>query len=149
MVYLAKPALSRFSNALKINALSFQFHSFRCDIADLSRSADKDIDSKISTNVLVSSDGTCLWSPPGLFQSSCPMDISWFPFDDQICAMKFGSWMYNGFQLNLRLQGDNIDINDYFENNEWLLVGTSTVFLSTSHFIMEFLYLTMKRERYT
>ena len=102
----------------------------------LSCSADKDFDSKISTNVLVSSDGTCFWSPPGLFQSSCSMDILWFPFDDQICRMKFGSWTYNGFQLNLRLQGDNIDLSNYFHHNEWLLIGRSVQYL---HFIMKLL----------
>ena len=31
--------------------------------------------------------------------SSCPMDITWFPFDDQDCEMKFGSWTYNGFKV--------------------------------------------------
>ena len=28
-------------------------------------------------------------------------DITWFPFDDQNCEMKFGSWTYNGFNVSL------------------------------------------------
>ena len=36
---------------------------------------------------------------PGIFKSSCPIDITWFPFDDQNCEMKFGSWTYNGFKV--------------------------------------------------
>ena len=32
--------------------------------------------------------------------SSCPIDITWFPFDDQNCEMKFGSWTYNGFKVS-------------------------------------------------
>ena len=36
----------------------------------------------------------------GIFMSSCPMDITWFPFDDQDCEMKFGSWTYNGFKVH-------------------------------------------------
>jgi len=32
------------------------------------------------------------WVPPGLFLSTCKIDITWFPFDDQLCEMKFGSW---------------------------------------------------------
>ena len=103
-----------------------------CGIADphvwLSCSADKDFDSKISTTkVRVFSDGTCYWIPPGLFQSSCAMDVSWFPFDEQICFLKFGSWIYDGFQLNLRLQDEYIDLSDYFASNEWSLIGRSTV----------------------
>ena len=103
-----------------------------CGIADLhvwlSCSVDKDFDSKIlTTKVRVSSDGTCYWIPPGLFQSSCAMDISYFPFDEQICSLKFGSWMYNGFQLNMHLREFNIDISDYIASNIWFLSGRSTV----------------------
>ena len=36
----------------------------------------------------------------GIFKSSCPIDITWFPFDDQNCEMKFGSWTYNGFKVS-------------------------------------------------
>lgn len=32
--------------------------------------------------------------------STCKIDITWFPFDDQNCEMKFGSWTYNGFKVN-------------------------------------------------
>ena len=27
------------------------------------------------------------------------IDITWFPFDDQNCDMKFGSWTYDGFKV--------------------------------------------------
>ena len=27
------------------------------------------------------------------------IDITWFPFDDQNCEMKFGSWTYTGFKV--------------------------------------------------
>ena len=27
--------------------------------------------------------------------------FTWFPFDDQNCEMKFGSWTYNGFKVIL------------------------------------------------
>jgi len=89
-------------------------------------SADKDIDSKISTNVVVSSDGKCKWIPPGLFESSCAIDISWFPYDEQVCFLKFGSWTYNGFQLDLRLSKDTFDLTNYVSNGQWELLGTVT-----------------------
>ena len=87
-------------------------------------SGDKEIDSKVSTNVVVSSDGTCKWIPPGLFASSCSIDITWFPFDDQVCRFKFGSWTYNGFQLDLELERDKFDTSNYIANGEWHLIGT-------------------------
>ena len=50
---------------------------------------------------MVTSSGLCTYIPPGIFKSSCPIDITWFPFDDQNCEMKFGSWTYNGFKVIL------------------------------------------------
>ena len=29
------------------------------------------------------------------------MDVEYFPFDEQTCVMKFGSWTYDGFQVML------------------------------------------------
>ena len=38
----------------------------------------------------------------GIFKSTCQIDITWFPFDDQDCEMKFGSWTYNGLKVGGR-----------------------------------------------
>jgi hypothetical protein len=62
-------------------------------------SASESFDGTYPTNVVVKSDGTCTYIPPGIFKSSCKVDITWFPFDDQDCAIKFGSWTYNGFNV--------------------------------------------------
>ena len=62
-------------------------------------SASESFDSTYATNVVVTNDGLCTYIPPGIFKSSCPIDITWFPFDDQDCEMKFGSWTYNGFKV--------------------------------------------------
>jgi hypothetical protein len=31
----------------------------------------------------------------------CQIDIEWFPFDFQSCELKFGSWTYGGFEVDL------------------------------------------------
>ena len=66
-------------------------------------SASESFDSTYPTNVVVTSEGLCTYIPPGMFKSSCPIDITWFPFDDQSCEMKFGSWTYNGFKVKKTL----------------------------------------------
>ena len=49
--------------------------------------------------MVVSHDGSCLYVPPGIFKSTCKIDITWFPFDDQLCDLKFGSWTYSGWKV--------------------------------------------------
>jgi hypothetical protein len=88
-------------------------------------SADEDIDSTFPTNVVLSSNGDCLWVPPGLFRSTCKIDITWFPFDEQHCSMKFGSWTYDSSGINLQLQAENGDTSSFIINGEWLLIGLS------------------------
>uniref|UniRef100_T1KYX3 Uncharacterized protein n=1 Tax=Tetranychus urticae TaxID=32264 RepID=T1KYX3_TETUR len=90
----------------------------------LYNSADDKIDSSLHTNVVVESNGSCLWVPPGIFKSTCKVDITWFPFDDQKCLLKFGSWTYDGLALDLRLSNEEGgEISTYIPSGEWILIG--------------------------
>src|SRR6218665_995243 len=75
------------------------------------------------TNIVVNSDGTCSWVPLGLYISSCAIYIKWFPFDDQFCTMKFGSWTYDGSKINLTARSDSVDISTYQPSGEWDLIS--------------------------
>ncbi|XP_065337702.1 neuronal acetylcholine receptor subunit alpha-7 isoform X7 [Cloeon dipterum] len=87
-------------------------------------SADEGFDGTYHTNVVVRNNGSCLYVPPGIFKSTCKIDITWFPFDDQHCDMKFGSWTYDGNQLDLVLKSETGgDLSDFITNGEWHLIG--------------------------
>ncbi|XP_075215943.1 nicotinic acetylcholine receptor alpha6 isoform X2 [Lycorma delicatula] len=87
-------------------------------------SADEGFDGTYHTNVVVRHNGNCLYVPPGIFKSTCKIDITWFPFDDQNCDMKFGSWTYDGNQLSLELKDEaGGDLSDFITNGEWYLLG--------------------------
>ncbi|XP_043210127.1 neuronal acetylcholine receptor subunit alpha-7-like isoform X7 [Amphibalanus amphitrite] len=86
-------------------------------------SADEKFDSTYPTNVVLKNNGSCLYVPPGIFKSTCKIDITWFPFDDQECKMKFGSWTYDGWQLDLILPSDEGDASNFIPNGEWTLLG--------------------------
>ena len=58
--------------------------------------------SSISTNVIVSADGNVTWLSMVIFKSSCAINVRFFPFDEQNCSLKFASWTYDGFQIDLR-----------------------------------------------
>lgn len=62
------------------------------------------------TKALLKFDGTITWVPPAIFKSSCPMDITYFPFDYQNCSMKFGSWTYDKAKIDLVLIGSKVSV---------------------------------------
>ncbi|TKR96992.1 hypothetical protein L596_010925 [Steinernema carpocapsae] len=117
---------------------------FKPDIL-LYNSADKSFDSTYKSNMVVYSSGEVNWVPPGIFRASCKIDITWFPFDEQSCFLKFGSWTYNGFALDLQLDHEKgerkpifkshkysnlapmIDLSTYVPSGEWLLISAPAV----------------------
>lgn len=46
--------------------------------------------------------GEVFWEPPAIYKSSCEINVEYFPYDEQTCFMKFGSWTYNGAQVDLK-----------------------------------------------
>ena len=90
--------LSGFSFCLPLNTISMFEYILKCYHYF---SASEAFDGTYPTNVVVTSSGSCTYIPPGIFMSTCKIDITWFPFDDQNCEMKFGSWTYNGFKVNI------------------------------------------------
>ncbi|ETN81005.1 Cation transporter family protein [Necator americanus] len=97
----------------------------------LYNSADENFDSTYPVNYVVSHTGHVLQVPPGILKLSCKIDITYFPFDDQMCHLKFGSWTYSGNFIDLRINGpegmniseQGMDISYYVENGEWNLLA--------------------------
>ena len=55
-----------------------------------SASFDKQIESE--TRNIISKDGNVADALPMLTKSTCKIDVTWFPFDEQKCFLIFGSW---------------------------------------------------------
>ena len=53
------------------------------------RSVDGVFEVALYCNVLVSPDGCVYWLPPAIFRSSCPVSVTFFPFDWQNCSLIF------------------------------------------------------------
>ncbi len=51
------------------------------------------------TKATVYYNGAIVWQPPAIYKSSCAIDTEYFPFDEQTCSLKMGSWTYSGFQV--------------------------------------------------
>ena len=51
------------------------------------------------TKAAVYSTGRIVWEPPAIYKTYCPINVEFFPFDQQECFMKFGSWTYDGHEV--------------------------------------------------
>uniref|UniRef100_A0A914D8C3 Uncharacterized protein n=1 Tax=Acrobeloides nanus TaxID=290746 RepID=A0A914D8C3_9BILA len=88
----------------------------------LYNSVAEDFNTIFPTNLVVYYNGIVNWIPPGVFQLSCRIDVTWFPFDEQVCFMKFGSWTYHSLKVDLRFATENdFDLSTYMENGEWTI----------------------------
>jgi len=74
------------------------------------------------SQIKVSSNGDNLWLSPVILLSSCKIFVKYFPFDEQHCTLKFGSWTYDGFQLDLRPEADEAESEKFVKNGEWDLI---------------------------
>ncbi|XP_033112744.1 neuronal acetylcholine receptor subunit alpha-10-like isoform X2 [Anneissia japonica] len=54
-----------------------------------------------NTPVEVCSDGRVNYSTYTIFRSSCHISIALFPFDNQTCTLRFSSWIYDIFHLDI------------------------------------------------
>ncbi|XP_054648679.1 neuronal acetylcholine receptor subunit alpha-9-II isoform X2 [Dunckerocampus dactyliophorus] len=81
--------------------------------------ADDALSGPMDTNVKLRYNGEITWDAPAITKSSCVVDVSYFPFDSQQCNLTFGSWTYNGNQVDIFMGMDSGDLSDFVENVEW------------------------------
>lgn len=110
-------------------------HIWRPDIV-LYNNADGNFEVTLATKATLNYTGRVEWKPPAIYKSSCEIDVEYFPFDEQTCKMKFGSWTYDGFQVDLRhvdeLKGSTvvdigIDLTEFYTSVEWDILEVPAV----------------------
>uniref|UniRef100_A0A3Q2XV00 Cholinergic receptor, nicotinic, alpha 10a n=1 Tax=Hippocampus comes TaxID=109280 RepID=A0A3Q2XV00_HIPCM len=95
---------------------------WRPDIV-LYNNADDHFTGPMDTNVVIRHDGRITWDSPAITKSSCKVDVSFFPFDAQQCRFTYGSWTYNGNQLDILNAMESADLADLVDNVEWQVLG--------------------------
>ncbi|XP_073654526.1 acetylcholine receptor subunit beta-like [Tursiops truncatus] len=80
---------------------------------------------------MVSSDGSVRWQPPGIYRSSCSIQVTYFPFDWQNCTMVFSSYSYDSSEVSLQTglgpdgqerQEVHIHEGNFIENGQWEII---------------------------
>ncbi|KAI4486456.1 hypothetical protein M0804_005826 [Polistes exclamans] len=99
-------------------------------------SADGNYEVTIMTKAILHHTGKVIWKPPAIYKSFCEINVEYFPFDEQTCFMKFGSWTYDGYTVDLRhldqTEDSNeidvgIDLTDYYISVEWDIIKVPAV----------------------
>ncbi|XP_060060292.1 acetylcholine receptor subunit beta isoform X2 [Erinaceus europaeus] len=92
---------------------------------------DGNFDVALDINVVVSSDGSVRWQPPGIYRSSCSIQVTYFPFDWQNCTMVFSSYSYDSSEVSLQTglgpdgqerQEIHIHAGTFIENGQWEII---------------------------
>ncbi|CAH2006536.1 unnamed protein product [Acanthoscelides obtectus] len=80
------------------------YRKLAIELATLARtrfcSADGNFEVTLATKATIYHQGLVEWKPPAIYKSSCEIDVEYFPFDEQTCVLKFGSWTYDGFKVD-------------------------------------------------
>ncbi|NXP79000.1 ACHA2 protein, partial [Ramphastos sulfuratus] len=79
------------------------------------------------------SNGKVKWVPPAIYKSSCSIDVTYFPFDQQNCKMKFGSWTYDKAKIDLENMDHHVDLKDYWESGEWAIINAIGTYTSKKY----------------
>ncbi|XP_033202999.1 acetylcholine receptor subunit alpha-like isoform X3 [Bombus vosnesenskii] len=110
-------------------------HIWRPDIV-LYNNADGNFEVTLATKATIYHQGLVEWKPPAIYKSSCEIDVEYFPFDEQTCVLKFGSWTYDGFKVDLRhmdeKSGSNVvdvgvDLSEFYMSVEWDILEVPAV----------------------
>lgn len=63
-----------------------------------------------STRIIINSTGYHQWYSPINLESHCKIDVRKFPFDQQSCVVKLGSWTYDGTKLDINPEASTADV---------------------------------------
>ena len=80
------------------------------------------------TRVLLHYNGRINWFAPTIVKTSCHVDAKHYPFDRQNCSLVFGSWTYNGLEIDIypKEVGGFADTTLYQERGDFDLLAVKS-----------------------
>ncbi|XP_077977141.1 neuronal acetylcholine receptor subunit alpha-10-like [Glandiceps talaboti] len=83
---------------------------------------DYSADSESGSNCVINFTGSIHYkSRPTILKSTCQVYVKYFPFDVQMCKMKFGSWAYDSQQVNMLQVREEPRLDHFIQNEQWQL----------------------------
>ncbi|GFR82082.1 neuronal acetylcholine receptor subunit alpha-7 [Elysia marginata] len=74
--------------------------------------------------ISVKSSGMVHWEPGIITETSCAVNIGKYPFDTQVCDIRFLTWMHTNKTLTVGPEIDKINMDALLPNGEWDITRT-------------------------
>ena len=75
--------------------------------------------------VTIVSEGLLYWPIGGIMSSVCNVDVTYYPFDIQVCTLKFTPWGYPFTSVQLLIGTPEIIRYHFTEDGEWDIISTN------------------------
>lgn len=88
-----------------------------------------------TAGMVVTYDGKVMWRPPAHLESRCFQNLTFWPWDTQMCTLQFGFWSeQDSLQLILMENGTQLELHK--TSSEWIVIklGAETIKASTPWF---------------
>ncbi|XP_061196642.1 acetylcholine receptor subunit alpha-like [Saccostrea echinata] len=75
--------------------------------------------------VYVEHTGLVIWWPFQVFETKCPIDITYFPFDRQTCNITLTIWTHTIYEVNISNSNQGLDFYEFIPSSVWAIDSSS------------------------
>ncbi|XP_062591723.1 neuronal acetylcholine receptor subunit alpha-10-like [Saccostrea cucullata] len=72
---------------------------------------------------LITNTGAIQYQFPTTVHVTCGMNISMFPYDQQMCTLTFGSWIHSNSEIEMFSKSESGDLSSFVNHQEWIVVS--------------------------
>ncbi|XP_034101654.1 neuronal acetylcholine receptor subunit alpha-2 [Drosophila albomicans] len=83
----------------------------------------------VSTQLILSSDGSVLWVTPAVYTAYCSLNMRNWPYDEQTCKLKIGTWSMNHIDAVYNKENHELNYENVVESTEWEILSGLTKFV--------------------
>ncbi|XP_053381980.1 neuronal acetylcholine receptor subunit alpha-6-like [Mercenaria mercenaria] len=69
-------------------------------------------------------DGTALYYPGDVLSASCPVDVTYYPWDRHKCSFIFTVWAHSPYEIRFKSTNDKVQTSYFSENGAWTFLDS-------------------------
>ncbi|KAG0723641.1 Neuronal acetylcholine receptor subunit alpha-6 [Chionoecetes opilio] len=63
------------------------------------------------TDLVIKDNGRVWWVPPATLRAECPLDVTYWPYDTQVCYLYLGSWTKEGYHMDIQIYANRTKVS--------------------------------------